>query len=288
MKLPAKKYQVIVAAILIVAGLCLYAFFETYWLKITRIDFKDSDIPAAFVGKRIVFLSDLQLGFYFSEERTKKLVEKVNSLNPDVVILGGDLIDRSQKYTNSRLSELKQLKAPLGKFAVLGNHDNAVGPDLIKKELREDGIILLENQGEWLWATSTNSGLATSTAGAYEKIKIGGVGDLWTATQDLMPTLAGVSQDDFVVLTSHDPDYVYKFSNDLIDLMLSGHTHAGQITLFGLYGFTPRRSSHNQKLRYGLVDMGHTKIYVTSGVGTTILPLRFFARPEIVLITLKK
>jgi len=276
------RYKIIII-VGIVASFFVYAFLESYWLRVTRFDFQSPDVPEAFASKKIVFVSDLHLGFYFSNKRTKKLVEKINQLQPDIIIFGGDFIDRNIKYTEPRFDGLKDLRASLGKFGVLGNHDNAISAKAIGQEMKDAGIINLDNQAEWIWASSSDA-----STSAMEKIKIGGVGDLWTATQDLGPTLAGVNKQDFVILLSHDPDFITKFDSQDIDFVLSGHTHAGQLTLFGLWGFAPCRSYHNQNLRYGLTNVNGHSIYISSGVGATILPLRFFARPEIVLVTLKR
>ncbi|MCX6791118.1 MAG: metallophosphoesterase [Candidatus Gribaldobacteria bacterium] len=268
--------------VLLVAVL-VYGFLENYWLKVNAFDFYDSDLPKAFVNKKIVFISDLHLGFYFSNKRTNELVTKINQLKPDIIIFGGDFIDRNVKYTEPRFNGLKNLKASLGKFGVLGNHDNVIGPDHIKREMKEAGITLLDNQAQWVLATSTS--LSGSTT--LEQIKIGGVGDLWTEYQNLQPTLNGAGKEDFVIVVSHNPDYApIADQTGLVDLTLSGHTHAGQITFFGLWGMA--RSLYGQKFRYGMVPLNNSSVYITSGVGSTILPVRFFARPEIAVITLKK
>jgi predicted MPP superfamily phosphohydrolase len=267
----------------LLVSLLTYGFLENYWLKINAFDFHDSNLPESFVGKKIVFVSDLHMGFYFSNQRTTELVEKINQLNPDIVIFGGDFIDRSAKYVEPRFSGLKNLKAGLGKFGVLGNHDNVIGADHIKKEMKETGIALLDNQAQWILTTST---LQTGST-TLERIKIGGVGDLWTEDQNLQPMVNGVGKGDFVILVSHNPDYApIADQTGLVDLTLSGHTHAGQITFFGLWGMM--RSMYGQKFRYGMVPLDNSSVYITSGVGSTILPIRFFARPEIAVITLKK
>jgi predicted MPP superfamily phosphohydrolase len=266
------KLKIVIIGALFAAFL-FYGFFENQWLKVNSFDFQSNNIPEAFSGKKIVFLSDLHLGFYFSNQRTAKLVETINQLEPDIIIFGGDFIDRNVKYTEPRFDGLKDLKARLGKFGVLGNHDNVINANLIKREMQEAGITFLDNKAEWIQIGN-------------QKIKIGGVGDLWTSWQNLEPTVADVGKDDFVILVSHNPDYAPKIKNDLIDLVLSGHTHAGQVTFFGLGAIM--RSKYGQKFRYGLVDLGNTKVYITSGVGSTVAPIRFFARPEIVLVTLKK
>ena len=96
-----------------------------------------------------------------------------------------------------------------------------------------------------------------------------------------------LKKSNFAILVPHQPDYIEKINMDLIDLTLSGHTLGGQITFFGSWA-PILHSIFSQKYRYGLIDSGKTKSFISSGIGTVILPFRFFCRPEIVIITLKR
>jgi hypothetical protein len=122
---------------------------------------------------------------------------------------------------------------------------------------------------------------------AGQRIKVGGVGDLWEGSQDLTATIEDVTEDDFVVLVSHHPDYVETINTRKVDLAFAGHTHGGQVTLFGLWApFVP--SAYGQKYRSGVVETGLTTVIVSNGIGTIPPPVRFFARPEIVLVHLNR
>ena len=107
------------------------------------------------------------------------------------------------------------------------------------------------------------------------------------ADPDVEPTLEETSSDDFVILLSHNPDYAEELPAEAVDLMLSGHTHGGQISFFGLYAFY-LPSDYGQKYRTGVVENGSTTVIVSNGIGTaSVPPVRFFARPQIVEITLR-
>jgi predicted MPP superfamily phosphohydrolase len=136
------------------------------------------------------------------------------------------------------------------------------------------GIVVLDNHAEWIVL-------------GEERIRIGGVGDLWEDSQDLSATTDGVQDDDFVILLSHNPDYVEDIRTGAIDLVLSGHTHGGQLTLFGLWApIVPSR--FGQKYRSGIVRTPFTTAIISNGIGTITPPLRLFARPEIILIRLRR
>ncbi len=273
-KLKRQPRKLLLSLLVLLLIFFAYSFTETYRLKTETTVFSDPDIPQSFLGKKIVFVSDIHLGPFFSASSLKKIVAKVNALNPDLVILGGDYIQRDKKYIEPCFIELKNLQAPLGVYAVLGNHDYWEDAALVRKNLLKAGLKPLDNQSYWLKQNP-------------DKIKLGGVGDFFYDFQNLNATIKDVNETDFVILASHNPDYAEALGTNKIDLVLSGHTHAGQITFFGLWApFIP--SIYGQKYRHGLIDNGFAKVLVSSGLGPTLLPLRFFARPEINLIILSQ
>jgi predicted MPP superfamily phosphohydrolase len=134
------------------------------------------------------------------------------------------------------------------------------------------GIRLIDNEAYWL---EKNGG----------RIKVGGVGDYLEDIQDIEPTIADVNKNDFVVLVTHNPDYVEEMGTDKVDLVLAGHNHGGQVTFFGLWApILP--SKYGQKYRTGIVEVDGAKVIVSNGVGTITPPVRFFARPQIIIVDL--
>jgi len=266
----------LVAGLFILSGLLFfsYCFFESRWIKITEIEIRSSDIPRSFDASKIVFISDIHLGPYMSPQRLSGIVNQINDMNPEMIILGGDYVHYQYKYIGPVFAELGKLRADLGVFAVLGNHDHYAGEGLTRKMIVKYGIKNIDNQSVWV-----RKGI--------DSIKIGGVGDLWEDTQAPENTLNGLKKSNFAILVSHHPDYIENMNTDLIDLTLSGHTHGGQITFFGWWA-PVLPSDYGQKYRYGLIDSGTMKSIISSGVGTVAVPFRFFCRPEIVVIRLKR
>ena len=260
---------------LILFGLFLvYSYIESRWIKITEVEIKSADIPDSFKGAKIVFISDIHLGPYLTAGRLSRIVDQINAIHPDLILLGGDYVHYNTRYVKPVFQELGKLRSPCGVYAVLGNHDNYAGADYTKKMMLKNGINICDNQSYWVKK-------------GKDSIKIGGVGDLWEETQAPENTFKGLKKSDFAILMTHNPDYLENMQTDLIDLTLSGHTHGGQVTFFGLWApILP--SEFGQKYRYGLIDSGNMKSYITSGIGTVTVPLRFFCRPEIVVLTLKK
>jgi len=263
-------YYVIVPALVCLA----YGLIEPYWIESKEIYFTSEKIPDSFDNFKIVFISDIHHGAVYSRKRLKTLVNRVNALQPDLILLGGDYIDQS-KYIQSCFDEFKNLHTEYGVYGVLGNHDHFAGANMVANAMNKAGIICIDNKSYWL------------TKGS-EKIKIGGVGDYWNDIQDLHATIKDTKPDDFVILLSHNPDYAEEIKTDKVDLVLSGHTHGGQATIFGLWApFIP--SKFGQKYKTGLIKTPYTEILVSNGIGNVgYIPIRFFARPQINIIYLKR
>ncbi|NDV70348.1 metallophosphoesterase [Dysgonomonas sp. 25] len=275
-----KRIIIAVVILLLLMGGCVgYAFYEAKNIKISTYTFRHQDIPEAFDGKKLVFISDIHCDQYFTREDVRSLAARIDGLNPDIVLLGGDYVSKSV-FIDSLFSEIS--KQPHGKvYAVLGNHDHWTVPAKIRKGLEERNILLCDNRSYWFRAGN-------------DSIKIGGVGDWWSDEQLIENTTQDVDESDFCILLSHQPDYIDQIETDKVDLMLSGHTHGGQVTFFGLWApVMPGRTrkdlvTNKQEYRYGWVEKGNISLYVTTGVGAGGYPIRFFAQPEIVEIILKK
>jgi uncharacterized protein len=257
-----------------------YGFAETYWLDVKDYTFRSPQVPESFDGTRIALVTDIHRGTFFSEDRVASLVERVNALDADLIVLGGDYVYRGTKYAASCFKQLEGLRAPLGVFGVLGNHDygnykkGEDGPNAVIEAMEQAGITLLREDAVWI------------EKGA-ERIRLGGVSDASVDKPRFTPTVKGTTEDDLVLLVSHDPDYSEDLPENEIDLVLSGHTHGGQVTLFGRWAFYVP-SKYGQKYRTGMVENDVTDVIISNGVGTsTIPPLRLFCRPQIVIITLE-
>lgn len=262
-----KRYLLILAMILVLA----YMFIEPYWIETKEITIESDQIPAQFDGKKIVFLSDLHEGFFFDQKRTDNLVNQVNALNPDLILLGGDYVDGSSEDVQPVFQSLSKLKAPLGVYAVLGNKDPQY---LTLKTIGQSNITYIGNKGTWIVLNGA-------------RIRLGGVGDYNNGAQLQNATTSVVTPHDFVILLTHNPDYFPKVNKSKVDLVLSGHTHGGQVTFFGLWA-PVTHSDYGNKYRTGVITEKNSTLIVSNGIGTTILPLRFFARPQIIVIELKR
>jgi predicted MPP superfamily phosphohydrolase len=295
------RFRIVLIVLAVFALLCLaWAFIEPYMLRVNRMDIVDEDIPASFDGVRVVFASDMHCGDLYSPARMGELVGLINSLKPDIILLGGDytyslMDDDNPANIGPCIREFSNLSAPLGVYAVLGSHDNWADPELSRKALADAGVKVLDNKAEWI--VFNGSRIRIGGVGDVDKkanwvsfkdgrIKMGGVSDLWNGTQDITPTVEDAKEGDFVILLSHNPLFAERLNSSKVDLVLSGHTHGGQITFFGWLPAWVLRLKGYPYLK-GVYDLGYTRLIVTTGIGTDGLPVRFFARPEVMLLTLR-
>lgn len=250
----------------------VYPFLEAKWLRVTRATVGVPNLPRTFEGTRVAFLSDVHHGPYVPRSYVRHVVATANALDPDLVLLGGDYSHHGTRFVAPAHEELGNLRAPMGRFAVLGNHDHWDGLAESIAGLRASGISLLRNAGAWVEKGG-------------DRIRIGGVGDLWCDTQDVDGALGDATGRDAAILLSHNPDLAETLRDRRVGLILSGHTHGGQVVL-PFFGAPRVPSRYGQKYLNGLVQGPACRVFVSRGAGTITPPVRLFCRPEVVLLTL--
>jgi len=260
--------------------ICLiYAHYEYTQLKIRTIEIISKDIPEEFDGKRIVFAADFQLDTYarFNQKQLDRIIKLINEQEKDIIILGGDYTNWTGKIPRFYKGMEKLEKPEYGIYAVLGNHDyNSVEKNM--NGLKSLGYKVLVNENDKIIINN-------------QSIYISAVDDFRKGNPDAQKALEGIKKDDFNIFITHNPEYFEYMTDEQkekADMTLAGHTHGGQITLFGL--ILHAEIKHPWKYGYGLKEYDGHKIYTTSGVGGGAFEMfiRFFAQPEIVILKLKK
>ena len=257
---------IIIISVIITA----YAFYQ----GTKTPDIKNIKVEHSLLKKdiRIVQLSDLHINRITPVSRIHKIVNAINNANPDVIVLTGDIVDDDTFYLQKHLDALQNMSAPYGIYASIGNHEFYNGLTSWIYEYQRRGINILFNQG----VTVANN------------IFIAGVPDVFTASSNpslninFTHTLADSERDQYRVLLSHNPEIANSISSYNFQMMLSGHTHGGQ--LFPFHVFVKKS---NQYLS-GEYDVNGIKLYVSNGAGTWGPSMRLFAPSEITVIDLIK
>jgi len=250
---------------------------EPKLLDVTDYKISNKKIPLSFHNFKIVQFSDTHLGFQYNASQLQKLVQKINTLKPDVIFFTGDLMDTPNKYgeISQVISILKELKAPFGKFAIYGNHDHGgYGSNIYKNAIEESGFTLLLNSHSVIQKKDGS------------KIYVVGIDDAMLGNPNIEKALAGVQPDSYKILLSHAPDLADDAASYNFQLQLSGHSHGGQIKIpfFGALVKVPFAEKYHE----GFYEIGDTplELYVNRGIGTTRLPFRFLSKPELTVFTL--
>jgi predicted MPP superfamily phosphohydrolase len=260
-----------------------YAYhIEPTWLAVNRITLRVRDLPPALAGVRIAQLSDFHHGPHIPPGYLEGAVERAAAENPDLVALTGDFVDRGPDHVGPAARLFRDLRAPLGVFAVLGNHDFAVHtargvrrhPDLHRRvtdALGAEGVAVLRNRS-----------VRVDRGGAA--LVVAGVDDLWSGESDPAAALAGTCPDTPRVILAHNPRSAERFAGHRADVVLSGHTHGGQIDWPGLGRLALGKAAGRWAAGLYPLDGGH--LYVNTGVGFG-WRFRFGVRPELAVITLQ-
>jgi hypothetical protein len=248
---------------------------DVYLPEIVRCEIGLPGLAPVFDGTRVVHLSDFHHSRWIPESYLRRIVAGANALNPDVVALTGDFVHRGKEWVPGCVAALAGLRARFGVFAVLGNHDHyRNAAPVVSDGLTRAGIAVLTNRR----AILRRDGV---------ELVVAGTGDYWRDKQDLHRALAGVRRPRSVLLLQHNPDYVERLTDDRVGLVLSGHTHGGQIVL-PFFGPPILPSRYGQKYAAGLCQGPVAPVYVTRGVGAAFPPVRFCCPPEISVLTLRR
>ena len=243
---------------------------------------------------KVAALADIHVSApYMPLSRVEEIVAATNALAPDLIVLLGDYVAGHRLTTRpigvaELAPKLAGLKAPLGVYAILGNHDwwddRAAqrlrrGPTVAARALHRAGIPVLENEAVRL----TKGNGAFWLLGLGDQIAFNRGRGRYEGVDDLPGTLARVTDDAPVILLAHEPD-IFPEVPDRVGLTLSGHTHGGQVRLFGYSPIVP--SSYGNRFAYGHVVEDERHLIVSGGLGTSVLPVRLGVPPEIVLVEL--
>jgi predicted MPP superfamily phosphohydrolase len=256
------------------AALITYAtLIEPRWLQVRKQRVYARSLPHVFNGLRIALLTDLHVG----RGTPLSLIERAAALamheRPDLIALTGDFTTDTARSFDHVFRALSALTAPLGVYAVPGNHDHVVGIEKWQSALRQQHNI----------RDLTNAYVLHERLGA--RLCVAGIDDIYEGMPKLH--LPPLSARDFTILLAHSPDQAERTrrETDGVDLILSGHTHGGQVQLPAL-GPPLNSSGYPDLYVEGLRRRPWTQVYTSRGIGTVGLPVRFLARPEVTLLEL--
>ena len=266
---------------ILIVGLLLYSrYIGTSGLKIKEYKITNNNFVDNYYGLKIVHISDIHYGRITFDKELEKLAKKINLTKPDIVVFTGDLIDQDTKLTNEQADKmssiLSKIDADIGKYAINGNHDYYFENwDLI---IENSGFINLNNKYELIYKDPTKyillAGMSTNSYGKEsisDKLK------------DVTEYLKDIEEDNkpiYSILLMHEPDYIDDINLNNFNLVLSGHSHNGQVRIPFIGAIKNSLPSGSRKYYDEYYRVKNTDLYISSGIGTSTVNFRLFNRPS--------
>jgi predicted MPP superfamily phosphohydrolase len=275
-----KRLRILLSTILL---LLAFVVFWAFFIEPNRLIVREQTIamynwPRELDGLKVAVLSDIHAGGSFiNDKKLHSIVDRTNALHPDLIVILGDYMS-SNGWTSRRVEPevfgavLKNFNAPLGTYSVLGNHDWWYKGSKVRAGLEQNGIKVLEDEVLQIEARGVSLWLV-------------GLADLWTRPQRIEQTIAKVPEGQTMIALTHNPD-IFPNVPERVTLLLAGHTHGGQVR-FPFFGSVVESSRYGDRYERGHVFENNHHLFVTTGIGTSIVPVRFGVTPEIVLLTLR-
>jgi hypothetical protein len=235
--------------------------------------------PPELKGLRVAAISDVHAGgLYVTRDKLRLIVQQTNDTQPDLILLAGDFVDTALGLApldpEIVAAEFQSLRARHGVYAVLGNHDWWFDGTRVRKALEAVGIRFLENNVAKVDLPERNG----------QRLWIAGFGDLWEGAPNVVATLKKLEDNAPVVALTHNPD-LFPQVPARVALTIAGHTHGGQAVL-PIIGRPVVPSDFGERYAAGQIVEGGRHLFVTTGIGVSILPVRFRVTPEISLLTI--
>ena len=268
-----KKRNIIVYIILIISLLLIYShYIEPYNLIIKEYKIENKQIPKSFDGIKIVHFSDIHYGTIVNNDYLEKIVKLINKQKPDIVVFTGDFLDERTKLSKKEIGHIKKILSKidtkLGNYAINGNHD--IKDIKIFNEILKDNFKVLDNEEKIIYYDSEIP------------ISIVGLSDSRKTKQDI--SILEKNSNNFKIVLTHEPDdfdYIKKYN---FNVMFSGHSHNGQIRLPFIGAIYTPKGANTYYDEYYKID--NKEIFISNGIGTSLIDLRFNSKPSINLYRL--
>ena len=263
------------APLLALSATSAYArFIEPYYYRVVEQDVFVRDLPQAFENFRITQLTDVHHSRIVGLDEIRRVVNLAQSTKPDLIALTGDYTTTYRRFIEPCAEALGDLQAPEGVWAVLGNHDHYTDHELTTRSLERNHIPVLNNAN-------------TTLRRGSDSLQLAGIDDWSWAQGDWDRAFHALDQKRPTVLLSHQPSVLDLPETQHVSLILSGHTHGGQVT-FPFIGAPARLATKDLKYAHGLFRRCDTQLFVSSGTGVIGLPVRLGARPEVAVLRLRR
>ncbi|MDA1763462.1 metallophosphoesterase [Bacillus cereus] len=277
-----KKINRIVMIICILVGFTTFLYLQNNLISITEVKITSSKIPSSFKGYKILQISDLHNKQFGDNQDV--LVQKVKSIDPDIIAITGDLIDSKSYDAKVSMELIREIVKKYPVYFVTGNHEQWSGKyNSLEKELKKYGVIILRNEH----VSIRKGGQEINLLGIDDPEFVTGNRDEGNIIiNEIKKAKIEMQPDRYNVLLSHRPEFIKEYTNERVDLVLSGHAHGGQVRLPFIGGIVAPNQGILPTYTAGLYVEENTSMVVSRGLGNSIIPQRIFNRPELVVVQL--
>ena len=267
--------------------ICLFIFFtwQNNSITINNISFKNYSIPDGFNGYKILQISDLHNKEFGDNQ--DKLLYKIKKTNPDIIAVTGDLIDSNHTNTDAAMDLINKAIEIAPIFYISGNHEAWSGSySNLKSKLENSGVIVLDNEKTQIFKNDDSIDIIGLSDPSFNKSYSLG----YSSGEEIGDLLNSITENsnNFKILLAHRPELLHIYSNSNVDLVFSGHAHGGQVRLPFIGGLLAPDQGFFPKLTEGVHKDNNTSMVISRGLGNSIIPIRIFNRPELIVVTLSK
>jgi hypothetical protein len=277
-----KKTKRIILIIGILVGISIFLYLQNNVISITEVKITSSKIPSSFKGYKILQISDLHNKKFGDNQDV--LIQKVKSINPDIIAITGDLIDSKSYDAEMSMQVIRELVKEYPVYFVTGNHEKWSGKyNSLEKKLKKQHVTVLRNEHVII----QKGGHEINLLGIDDpEFNTGDIDEGSIVKDAIVKAKIETQPDRYNVLLSHRPEFLEEYAEEKVDLVLSGHAHGGQVRLPFIGGLVAPNQGILPKYTAGLYEQQNTSMMVSRGLGNSIIPQRVFNRPEIVVVQL--
>lgn len=279
-----KKRKKLMISFIVLVVLLVFAYVQNNWLEVSHYAYKSPEVPQEFVGYRVVQISDLHNAAFGKDN--ERLLQKIQELEPDIVVLTGDLVDANHTDMEAALAFAEKVAAHYPTYYVTGNHENWLeesDKQALLHGLEKAGVVCLSDD-----YVKIERGDSSITLIGLNDESLGGikltVSEKTTGEDMRMTGNEGITG--LQILLAHEPQYIENYSKYNVDLVLSGHAHGGQVRIPFVGGLVAPGQGLFPKYAEGVHVVNDTTLIVSRGLGNSIIRVRVFNRPEIVCVEL--
>ena len=268
----SKKKMIIIT--IFILTFIVFCYWQNNALEVTNYTYSSDEIPSSFNGYRIVQISDLHNKNF--GKQPNRLISKIQELQPDMIVITGDIVDSNHTNIDTAIAFLEEAVSVAPCYYITGNHEL-----WLEEEYRTDLMNRIEKTGTFVLDNEIIPISEKDTS-----FTLVGLDDASLLGTTLHEMTKDISQEEFVLLLAHEPQYFLNYSKENVDLILSGHAHGGQFRLPGVGGFFAPDQGFIPEYTEGLHEENGVSMIISRGIGNSVIPVRIFNRPEIVCIEL--